>query len=64
MSVPTGTRIGFAASGTASGLVSNGISYFLLLYYSQVLGLDAAVAGLAMMLSLMLDAVSDPSTWL
>ena len=60
MSVPTGTRIGFAASGTASGLVSNGISYFLLLYYSQVLGLDAALAGLAMMLSLMVDAVSDP----
>ena len=55
-----GTRLGFAASGTASGLVSNGISYFLLLYYSQVLGLDAALAGLAMMLSLVVDEISDP----
>ena len=60
MPVSISTRFGFAASGTASGLVTNGIAYFLLLYYSQVLGLDAALAGLAMMLSLIVDAISDP----
>jgi len=53
-------KLSFAASGTASGLIGNGLSYFLLLYYSQVLGLDPALAGLAMMLSLIVDAVSDP----
>ncbi len=53
-------KLSFAASGTASGLVGNGVSYFLLLYYSQVLGLDRALAGLALMIALVVDAVSDP----
>lgn len=57
---PALTRLSFAASGTAGGVVSNGVSYFLLIYYSQVLGLDPALAGLAMMISLVFDAVSDP----
>lgn len=54
------TRASFAASGTAGGLVANGVSFFLLIYYSQVLGLDPALAGLAMMISLAFDAVTDP----
>jgi len=54
------TKLSFAASGTASGLVSNGVSYFLLLYYSQVLGLDPALAGFALLIALLVDAVSDP----
>ena len=53
-------RWSFAASGTATGLISNGVSYFLLIYYSQVLGLDPELAGLVMMIALMVDAVSDP----
>jgi Na+/melibiose symporter-like transporter len=35
---------------------------FLLLYYSQVLGLNPALAGLAVLLSLIFDAVTDPLT--
>jgi Na+/melibiose symporter-like transporter len=54
------TKLSFAASGTASGLLGTGLSYFLLLYYSQVLGLDPELTGLAMMISLIFDAVSDP----
>ena len=58
---PSGlTRASFAASGIAGGLVANGVSFFLLIYYSQVLGLDSALAGLAMMISLAFDAVTDP----
>ena len=53
-------RFAFASSGIAQGLINNGISYFLLLYYSQVLGLDPALAGLALMIALIIDAVSDP----
>ncbi|MEM7362981.1 MAG: MFS transporter [Pseudomonadota bacterium] len=60
MRTPLHQRLSFAASGTVSGLIGNGIGYFLLLYYSQVLGLDAALAGLAMMIALIFDAVSDP----
>jgi len=53
-------RLAFASSGTAGGLVSNGIAYFLLIYYSQVVGLDPALAGFALLLALVFDAVSDP----
>ncbi len=56
----TVTRLSFAASGTASGVISNGVAYFLLLYYSQVLGLDPALAGTALLIALIVDAVSDP----
>ena len=42
------------------GIISNGVGYFLLLYYSQVLGLEPALAGLAMMISMIVDAISDP----
>ena len=54
------TRLSFAASGTATGVISNGVAYFLLLYYSQVLGLDPALAGTALLIALIVDAVSDP----
>ena len=50
----------FGASGAQGGIISNGVGYFLLLYYSQVLGLDPALAGLAMMISMIVDAISDP----
>lgn len=53
-------KLSFAASGTATGVISNGVSYFLLIYYSQVLGLNPEWAGLAMMIALLVDAVSDP----
>ena len=53
-------RLAFASSGIAQGLINNGISYFLLLYYSQVLGLESAMAGLALMIALIFDAMSDP----
>ncbi|MEM7100541.1 MAG: MFS transporter [Pseudomonadota bacterium] len=59
MSTPI-VKLSFAASGIAQGVISNGVSYFLLIYYSQVLGLDPGLAGLAMMISLMVDAISDP----
>lgn len=52
--------LAFASSGTAGGMVSNGIAYFLLIYYSQVVGLDPALAGFALLLALVFDAVSDP----
>ena len=52
--------LAFGASGTANGLISNGISYFLLIYYSQVVGLKPGLAGFALLLALVFDAVSDP----
>ena len=60
MAVDNRARLAFAFSGAAQGLISNGILYFLLIYYSQVLGLDASLAGLALMIAMIFDAVSDP----
>lgn len=48
------------SAGLAAGIIDNGISYFLLIYYSQVLGLSASRAGAAMFIALLIDAVSDP----
>lgn len=54
------TKMSFTAAGAALGIVSTGISYFLLMYYNQVLGLSPSLTGLAMMIALVVDAVSDP----
>ena len=40
--------------------VNDFLSIFLLYYYNQVLGLSAALAGLALFISVIFDAISDP----
>jgi Na+/melibiose symporter-like transporter len=42
------------------GIKNNLLGTYLLIYYNQVLGLDAGIAALAMALALVVDAVSDP----
>ena len=54
------TRIAYGIGGAASGVKNNGFEYFLLLYYSQVLGVDASMVATALFLALVVDAVSDP----
>jgi len=54
------TRFYYGIGSVAYGVKDNGFSYFLLLYYNQVLGLPATAAGMALMIALLLDAVSDP----
>jgi GPH family glycoside/pentoside/hexuronide:cation symporter len=44
----------------ATGVVETGFNYFLLIFYSQVIGLDARLVSLAITLALVLDAVVDP----
>jgi Na+/melibiose symporter-like transporter len=55
-----GTRISYGIGAGAYGIKDGGFSYFLLLFYSQVIGLDARLVGLAITLSLLLDALLDP----
>jgi glycoside/pentoside/hexuronide:cation symporter, GPH family len=45
----------------AEGIKQNAFSLFLLFYYQQVVGLDAALCGLALFVSLCIDAVADPA---
>ena len=54
------TRIAFGLGGVAEGVKNNGFDYFLLLYYSQVLGVSAGLVAMALMIALVVDAVSDP----
>jgi len=54
------TKLSYGAGSVAFGVKDTGFSYFLLLFYSQVIGLDAPLVGLALTIALVLDAISDP----
>ncbi|MCW5891100.1 MAG: MFS transporter [bacterium] len=54
------TKLFYGLGAVAFGVKDNGFSFFLLLYYNQVLGLPEAWVGLALMLALVADALSDP----
>lgn len=49
---------GFGA--VAFGVKDSGFSFFLLIYYNQVLGMDAGLVSLALLIALLVDAVIDP----
>jgi glycoside/pentoside/hexuronide:cation symporter, GPH family len=58
--VPLRRIVAYATGEGASSLTQNGIAAFALLYYVQVLGLNSGAAGLALSISMLWDAVSDP----
>jgi GPH family glycoside/pentoside/hexuronide:cation symporter len=58
LTFPTKLAYGFGA--VAYGVKNNGFDYFLLLFYSQVMGVDAPLVGLALLIALLFDAFSDP----
>ena len=53
------TRWIYGSAGVSYGVIGNA-HYFTLLYYSQVLGLDARLAGVALAIGFAFDAVTDP----
>lgn len=59
--VPLPTRVYYAMGAIAYGIKDNGFSVFLLLYYNQIIGLDAGLVGLMLLLALLLDALIDPA---
>lgn len=50
----------YGVGGIANGIFSNGLSFFLLIYYNLVIGMPAETVGLALAIALLFDAVSDP----
>ncbi|MCB9960672.1 MAG: MFS transporter [Hyphomonas sp.] len=54
------TRLSFGIGGAADGVKNNGMDYFLLFFYSQILGAPAPLVFSALMIALVIDAVSDP----
>ncbi|MFN3312420.1 MAG: MFS transporter [Hyphomonas sp.] len=54
------TRVSFGIGGAADGIKNNGFDYALLFFYSNIMGVDAALVGVALLIALVVDAVSDP----
>jgi Na+/melibiose symporter-like transporter len=54
------TRLMYGFGSVAFGVKDNGLSYFLLAFYNQVLGLPALWVGLAAFIALLFDACIDP----
>lgn len=50
----------YGFGSVAYGVNNGGFDYFLLLFYSQVIGLDARLVGIAIIAALVIDAISDP----
>jgi glycoside/pentoside/hexuronide:cation symporter, GPH family len=58
--VSLGLKISHGIGSMAYGVKDNGFSVFLLIFYNQALGIDAAVAGAIIMAALICDAFIDP----
>jgi GPH family glycoside/pentoside/hexuronide:cation symporter len=59
LGITKGARWAYSSGGAGWGVIYNA-NYFVLMYYSQVLGLDAGLAGLAVGIGLVSDAITDP----
>ena len=55
-----GLKVAYGFGSVAYGVKNGGFDYFLLLFYSQVAGLDARLVGIAITTALIVDAISDP----
>lgn len=55
-----GIRIAYGFGAVVYGVKDNGFSYFLLIFYGTVIGVEPGLVGLAIFIALILDAVSDP----
>ena len=58
--LPVWLKITHGFGSIAYGVKENGFATFLLLFYNQVIGLDAGLVGTAIMLALIADAFVDP----
>jgi glycoside/pentoside/hexuronide:cation symporter, GPH family len=58
--LPLRIKVGHAVGSVAYGVKDNGFGVFLMLFYNQVLGLDAGIVGLILLCALLLDALIDP----
>jgi len=56
----TGTKLSYGIGQVAEGLKNTAMATFVLFYYNQVLGLSGTLAGLALGIALVFDALTDP----
>jgi Na+/melibiose symporter-like transporter len=58
--VSTGTKFLYGFGSVAYGIKDNGLRFFLLIYYNQIMGLPATMVATAIMIALVVDAICDP----
>lgn len=58
--LPVTTKFAYGIGQIAEGIQSRGFDYFAFFYFTQVLGLAGSLAGLAVAIALIFDAVTDP----
>ena len=54
------TKLSYGLGSSAFGVKNNGFDYFLLFFYTSVLGFDARIIGFSLLVALVFDALSDP----
>lgn len=58
--LPLGVKIGYCAGQLVEGVINNVLSVFLLFYVTTACGLEGGLAGIALSIGLIIDAVMDP----
>ena len=58
--IPVPTKAAYGIGQAAEGMKNAVFGYFLLFYFSQLLGLPASLAGLSVLIALGVDAITDP----
>ena len=58
--ISTARIFGYALGAGGNSIAMNGIGNFAMLFYTQILGISAAYAGIAISITLLWDAVTDP----
>ena len=58
--LPIWVKVTHGIGSGAFGVKNSGFDYFLLFFYSTVVGVNPALVGLALLIALVFDAISDP----
>jgi len=58
--LPVRLKLAYGLGSVAFGVKDNGFQTILLIFYNQVVGMPAALVGLAIMIALAVDAIMDP----
>jgi len=58
--VALGTRLAYGSGSISEGVKNTAFNTFLLFYYNVVLGLSGTLSGAAILLALVVDAITDP----
>jgi GPH family glycoside/pentoside/hexuronide:cation symporter len=59
--LPVWTKLGYSFGSLASAMMANGLGFYVLMFYTDIVGLNAALVGVAQSVGRFWDAVTDPA---